>query len=93
MGSGKGNGMGRRGDTLKSRNRAMLGVFGPPILLLVLIVVGIYVYNAKFGDKAAAYDDAISECVRDRTRVATSSAVQDQATSDCVRDTAPETSR
>jgi hypothetical protein len=68
----------------------MLGVFGPPILLLLLIVAGIYIYQVKFGDKSAAYDDAISECVRDRTRVAASSGVQDRATSDCVRDTAPD---
>ena len=85
--------MGRRGNTLQSRNRALLGVFAPPILLLILIVAGIYIYNAKFGDKAAAYDDAISECVRDKTRVANSSTVQDQATSECVRETSPDGGR
>ena len=81
--------MGRRSNNLQSRNRAMIGVFGPPILIFILIVAGIYVYEQKYNDTGSAYDRAIADCVRDHTRAATSSSVEEQATSDCVRDTAP----
>ena len=91
VGTGKGKTMGRRrSNNLQSRNRAMIGVFGPPILVFVLLVAGIYIYEQKYNDSGSAYDRAISDCVRDHTRVATSSVVQEQATSDCVRDTAPD---
>jgi len=83
----------RRSSNLKSRNSALLGVVAPPVLLFLLIVAGIYFYNHKFGDPASAYDQSISDCVRDRTRVATSSTVQEQATSDCVRESTPDASR
>ena len=82
--------MPRRSNDLQSRNRALLGVFAPLILLFLAIVAGIYFYNHQFGDASSAYDQAISDCVRDRTRVTTSSTVQDQATSDCVRETLPD---
>ena len=82
--------MGRH-NNLQSRNRAMLGVFGPPVLIFLLIVAGLYFYNGKNGDSSSAYDRAISDCVRDHTRVSTAS--QDQAASDCVRDTTPDDSR
>jgi hypothetical protein len=71
----------------------MLGVFGPPVLLFLLIVGGLYLYNEKFGDSPSTYDQAISDCVRDRTRVSASTDVQEQVTSDCVRETAPEGGR
>jgi len=90
---GRGSEMGRRGNNLQSRNRVMLSAFAPPILLFLLIVVGIYFYNHKFGDPSSAYDQAISDCVRDRTRVAASSTVQEQATSDCVRESIPDGNR
>ena len=81
--------MGRhRKHNLQSRNRVMLAAFGPPILVFLLIVAGIYIYNEKFGsDSASDYDRAIANCVADRTRVATTSDAQERATSDCVRDT------
>jgi hypothetical protein len=85
--------MGRRSNNLESRNRAMLAAIAPPVLLFLLIVAGIFFYNHKFGETASAYDQAISDCVRDRTRVATSSSVEEQATSDCVRETTPEGNR
>jgi len=64
----------------------LLSIFGPPVLLLLLIVGGMYFYNHQYGEPASAYDQAIADCVRDRTRVATTSGVQEQATSDCVRE-------
>jgi len=68
----------------------MLGVVGSLVLLLGLIVAGLYIYNKKYGDPSAAYDRAISDCVRDRTRVSSATVAQDRAASDCVRDTKPE---
>lgn len=91
--TGEGSKMGRRSNNLQSRNRAMLGVFAPPILLFLLIVGGMYFYNHKFGETDSAYDRAISDCVRDRTRVAASSSAQEQATSDCVREASPDSGR
>lgn len=79
--------MRRRSRSLQSRNRVLLSMFGPPVLLFLLIVGGIYFYDHHYGEPASAYDQAIAECVRDRTRVATSSDAQEQATSDCVRET------
>jgi hypothetical protein len=72
---------------IQSRNRAMLSVFGPPVVVFLLIVAGLYIYNEKYGEPSNAYDRAISDCVADRTRVAASSEAQERATSDCVRDT------
>jgi hypothetical protein len=68
-------------------------VFAPPVVLFLLIVAGIYFYNHKISDTSSAYDRSISDCVRDRTRVATSSAVREQATSDCVRESTPDANR
>ena len=82
--------MGRH-NNLKSRNRAMLGVFVPPVLVFLLIVAGLYIYNKRNDDSSSAYDRTISDCVRDHTRVST--ATEDQATSDCVRDTTAGDSR
>jgi len=82
----KGDEMGRNRN-IQSRNRAMLGVFGPPVVVFLLIVAGLYIYNQKYGDPADTYDRAIADCVADRTRVATTSDAQERATSDCVRDT------
>jgi len=82
----KGNEMGRNRN-IQSRNRAMLGVFGPPVVVFLLIVAGLYIYNEKFGDSTETYDRAISDCVADRTRVATTTDAQERATADCVRDT------
>jgi hypothetical protein len=79
--------MGRRNRNIESRNRAMLGVFGPPVVVFLLIVAGLYFYNEKYGDSTTAYDRAISDCVTDRTRVASTSDAQERATADCVRDT------
>jgi hypothetical protein len=93
VGTGKGIDMGRRSNNLQARNRAMLGLFLPTLLLLLLIVAGIYIYKTNNAASSSAYEDVISDCVRDRTRVSTSSGVQDKATSDCVRDTAPDTGR
>ena len=76
-----------RNRNIQSRNRAMLGVFGPPVVVFLLIVAGLYIYNEKFGDSSEAYDRAISDCVADRTRVASTSDAQERATADCVRDT------
>ena len=83
----KGEPMRRRSRSLQSRNRVLLSMFGPPVLLFLLIVGGIYFYDHKYGEPASAYDQAIADCVRDRTRVATTSDAQEQATSDCVRET------
>ena len=79
--------MARRSRNLQSRNRAMLGMFGPPILIFLLLVAGLYYYRENYGGSSteSAYDRAISDCVRDRTRAASDTA--EQATSDCVRDT------
>jgi hypothetical protein len=76
-----------RNRNIQSRNRAMLGVFGPPVVVFLLIVAGLYIYNQKFGDPSADYDRAVSECVADRTRVASTTEAQERATADCVRDT------
>jgi hypothetical protein len=76
-----------RNRNIQSRNRAMLGVFGPPVVVFLLIVAGLYIYNEKFGDSSSAYDRAISDCVADRTRVASTTDAQERATADCVRDT------
>jgi len=83
----------RRRSSIKSRNRALLIVFVPPLLLIAVIVAGLYYYDVKYGNPATVYDQAISECVRDRTRVSASSADQDQMTPDCVREMAPENGR
>ena len=79
--------MGRRNRNIESRNRAMLGVFGPPVVVFLLIVAGLYFYNRKYGDSTTAYDRAISDCVADRTRVASTSDARERASADCVRDT------
>ena len=69
----------------------MLGMFGIPILLLLLTVLGLYIYDQKkTNESASAADQAISDCVRDYTRVAASSEAQGKATSDCVREITPE---
>jgi hypothetical protein len=75
-----------RNRNIQSRNRAMLGVFGPPVVVFLLIVAGLYIYNQRYGDSTAAYDRAISDCVADRTRVASTTDAQERATADCVRD-------
>ena len=85
--------MGRRSADLQSRNRALFGVFGSLVLLFLLIIAGLYLYNRTHGDPSSAYDQAISDCVRDRTRVSDTSGAQDRAASDCVRDTAPDSGR
>ena len=79
--------MGRRHRNIESRNRAMLGVFGPPVVVFLLIVAGLYIYDKKYGDSTTEVDRAISDCVADRTRVASTTDAQDRATADCVRDT------
>lgn len=56
----------------------------PPVLLILLVVAGLYVYEQKSGNSGSAVERAISDCVRDHTRVSTAS--EDQAASDCVRD-------
>lgn len=78
--------MASRNRNIQSRNRALLGVFGPPVVVFLLIVAGLYIYNEKYGDPTNAYDRAISECVADRTRVASTTDAQERATADCVRD-------
>ena len=79
-----------RSRTIQKRNRTMLAVAGSLVLLFALIVAGLYYYEDRYGadSSSAAYDRAVSDCVRDRTRV--SSDVQDRATSDCVRETLPD---
>ncbi|HWU55556.1 MAG TPA: hypothetical protein VN175_08650 [Rhizomicrobium sp.] len=78
-----------RSRNIQSRNRALLGVFGPPVLVFLLIVAGLYYYNEKYGTPSDAYDRAISDCVADRTRVASTTDAQERATSDCVRANTP----
>jgi hypothetical protein len=76
-----------RNRNIQSRNRVMLGVLGPPVVVFLLIVAGLVIYNKKFADTGNDYDRAIAACVHDRTRAADSSEAQERATSDCVRDT------
>ena len=79
--------MGRRRHNLKSRNRVLMAVFGPPLLLFSVIVAGLYIYNS-YTDPAKVMDRAITDCVQDRTRVSADSL--DQAASDCVREMKPD---
>jgi hypothetical protein len=58
------------------------------VAILAFIAGGLYFLAYRDTDPSAtAYDRAITDCVKDRTRVVDTSGAQGDPTSDCVRDT------
>jgi hypothetical protein len=73
-------------DRTRPRNSGFLAVVLPPLVVIGVIVLGLAVYYQFYGVSSSQYDNAMSNCVRDKTFWNNSSRDKEEATVACARD-------
>ncbi len=71
---------------IKSRNTGFMTIFGPPLVVIAVIAMGLFFYYRVYGASSSRYDNAMSNCVRDRTFWNNSSREREEATVSCSRE-------
>ncbi len=68
------------------RNSGFMAVAIPPLVVIFVVAAGLLLYYRFYGASSSQYDNAMSNCVRDRTLWANSSTDKEAATASCSRD-------